>query len=244
MLNNLGAYAFHDGRWTDAVVLYRRAGNLCARAGDWATRRSRDCNVGEVLVMQGRLTAADEALRRALRVWRGTGDDSGVAFANALLGRAAVHQGRSDAGRGLLQSAFAKSKQLGHQAEASARRRSWPRRWCSAVTPTARCRSSRRSGSGCSTSGWSRCSTGCGDARWRSSASRARRATRSGARSHARASWRSSTTSRPASHALDALDVATGGAEPARRRERDALLERLGVVPAAGAADPAAPRSA
>ena len=99
-------------------MLYRRAGNASAQAGDVVNAAFGDCNVGEVLVAQGRLTAADEALRRALQVWRGSGYDSGVAYATALLGRAAVHQGRSDDGRGLVQRALAKFRRLGHEPEA------------------------------------------------------------------------------------------------------------------------------
>ena len=230
VLNNLGAYAFHDGRWTDAVVLYRRAGNLCTRAGDLGNAAFADCNVGEVLVMQGRLTAADEALRRALRVWRGTGDDSGVAFANALLGRAAVHQGRSDAGRGLLQSAFAKSKQLGHQAEAECAESFLAEALVFGghadralqVVEALRVRLLDE-----------RLEPlldrvrGCALAQLGESGS-ARNAL---GRALARARELEIAYDVAAGlHALDALDVATGGAEPARRRERNELLERLDVV--------------
>ena len=118
VLNNLGAFAFHAGDWREAVVLYRRAGNASAQAGDAVNGAFGDCNVGEVLVEQGRLTAADEALRRAIQVWAGSRYDSGVAYATALLGRAAVHQGRSEDGRGLVQRALAKLRQLGHEPEA------------------------------------------------------------------------------------------------------------------------------
>ena len=65
VLNNLGAFAFHAGDWREAVVLYRRAANASAQAGDVVNAAFGDCNVGEVLVEQGRLTAADEALRAA-----------------------------------------------------------------------------------------------------------------------------------------------------------------------------------
>ena len=118
VLNNLGAFAFHAGDWREAVVLYRRAANASAQAGDVVNAAFGDCNVGEVLVEQGRLTAADEALRAAVRVWRGTGDDAGVAYATAILGRAAVHQGRSEDGRGSIQRALAQLKRLGHEADA------------------------------------------------------------------------------------------------------------------------------
>ena len=118
VLNNLGAFAFYAGDWREAVVLYRRAGNASAAAGDVVNAAFGDCNVGEVLVEQGRLTAADEALGAAVRVWRGTGDESGVAYATALLGRAAVHQGRTEDGRGRIQRALAQLKRLGHEADA------------------------------------------------------------------------------------------------------------------------------
>ena len=118
VLNNLGAFAFHRGDWPEAVVLYRRAGNASAQAGDAVNAAFGDCNVGEVLVEQGRLTAADQALRRAMQVWGGSGYDSGVAYALALLGRAAVHQGRTEDGRGSIQRALAKLRRLGHEPEA------------------------------------------------------------------------------------------------------------------------------
>ena len=118
VLNNLGAYAFHEGRWSDAVVLYRRAGNASARAGDVVNAAFGDCNVGEVLVGQGRLAIAEQVLRQARQVWRGTGYDSGVASITALLGRAAVHGGRVEEGRGMLQTALGKFRHLRHAAEA------------------------------------------------------------------------------------------------------------------------------
>ena len=118
VLNNLGAYAFHEGRWQDAVVLYRRAGNASARAGDAVNAAFGDCNVGEVLVGQGRLVIAEQLLRQARQVWRGTGYDSGVAFVTTLLGRAAVHGARVEEGRGMLQTALGKYRRLRHEAEA------------------------------------------------------------------------------------------------------------------------------
>ena len=230
VLNNLGAYAFHAGRWADAVVLYRRAGNLCARAGDVGNAAFADCNVGEVFVMQGRLTAADEALRRALRVWRGTSDDSGVAFANALLGRAAVHQGRSDAGRGFLQAALAKSEQLGHQAEAQiaeaflAEALVFGGRAESALQLVEALRVRLLDERlepllerlrGCALAQLGELAAA------RSALMRALDRARELEIVYDEAAGLA---------ALDALDVATGEPEPARRRERDALLDRLGVV--------------
>ena len=55
VLNNLGGFAYHEGRWDDAVELYRRGAEASERAGDVANAAFGDCNVGEVLADQGRL---------------------------------------------------------------------------------------------------------------------------------------------------------------------------------------------
>ena len=93
VLNNLGGFAYHEGRWDEAVELYRRAAEASARAGDVANAAFGDCNVGEVLADQGHLAQAEQRLRRALRVWRGSSYDWGAAFATGLLGRTADPRG-------------------------------------------------------------------------------------------------------------------------------------------------------
>ena len=105
VLNNLGMFAYYEGRWQDAVDLYARAAEASARAGDvWAAAYG-DCNIGEVLADQGRLDEAEERLRRARRVWHGTEDEHGVAFTSALLGRLAARAGRHDDAAELLSGA-------------------------------------------------------------------------------------------------------------------------------------------
>jgi tetratricopeptide (TPR) repeat protein len=103
VLNNLGGFAYHDGRWHDAVELYERAADASERAGDTANAAFGACNVGEVLSDQGHLDEADRQLRRALRIWRGSEYDWGTAFATTLLGRAAVRAGRYSEGLALLE---------------------------------------------------------------------------------------------------------------------------------------------
>jgi class 3 adenylate cyclase/tetratricopeptide (TPR) repeat protein len=112
VLNNLGGFAYREGRWDQAVALYRRGADASIRAGDLANAAFGDCNVGEVLSNQGRLTEARKLLRRARRVWRGTGYDWGVAYATAQLGRIAVREGRRDEGRRELQDALATFRRL------------------------------------------------------------------------------------------------------------------------------------
>src|SRR4029453_14953491 len=95
VLNNLGGFAYREGRWDQAVALYRRGADASIRAGDVANAAFGDCNVGEVLSNQGRLTEARKLLHRARRVWRGTGYDWGVAYATAQLGPIAGPEGRT-----------------------------------------------------------------------------------------------------------------------------------------------------
>jgi class 3 adenylate cyclase/tetratricopeptide (TPR) repeat protein len=119
VLNNLGGFAYREGRWDEAVGLYRRGADASMRAGDLANAAYGDCNVGEVLSDQGRLTEARKLLHRARRVWRGTGYDWGVAYATAQLGRIAVREGRHDQGRRELQDALARFRRLRVQGDAS-----------------------------------------------------------------------------------------------------------------------------
>ena len=96
VLNNLGGFAYHEGRWDEAVALYRARRDASERAGDVANAAFGDCNVGEVLSDQGRWDGGGgRSCRRArahlarLRVRR-----EAAAFATALLGRNAVRAGR------------------------------------------------------------------------------------------------------------------------------------------------------
>jgi tetratricopeptide (TPR) repeat protein len=112
VLNNLGGFAYREGRWDDAVALYGRGADASVRAGDLANAAYGDCNVGEVLSDQGRLADARKLLQRARRVWRGTDYEWGVAYATAQLGRIAVREGHHDEGRGELQDALATLRRL------------------------------------------------------------------------------------------------------------------------------------
>jgi tetratricopeptide (TPR) repeat protein len=105
VLNNMGGFAYRDGRWDDAVALYRGGAELHVRAGDVGSSAFGDCNVAEVLADQGRLDDAEALLRRARRTWRSTGHEWGVASADALLGRLGIRAGRHDDGLVLLRRA-------------------------------------------------------------------------------------------------------------------------------------------
>jgi class 3 adenylate cyclase/tetratricopeptide (TPR) repeat protein len=112
VLNNMGGFAYRDGRWRDAVDLYRRGTEASLRAGDAADAAFGDCNIGELLADRGQLDEARVLLARAMRTWRGSGYQWGVAYATAILGRAAARDGRHDEAAELLADARARFRAL------------------------------------------------------------------------------------------------------------------------------------
>ena len=105
VLNNLGAAAYFDGRWDDAVELYRRAGEAGERAGMAALVAFVDNNIGEVLSDQGHFDEASTHLVRAGRVSSATRDRQNIALADMLLGRLEVRRGNYREGLPMLQRA-------------------------------------------------------------------------------------------------------------------------------------------
>jgi class 3 adenylate cyclase/tetratricopeptide (TPR) repeat protein len=106
VLNNLGMFAYFDGRWDDALALYRRARECGERSGRPADVAFIDCNVGEILSDQGQLDAAEEHLQRARRVWSGSREAQAVAFVDVLRGRLAVRRGDLVEGLPMLERAM------------------------------------------------------------------------------------------------------------------------------------------
>ncbi len=112
VLNNLGMFAYFNGRWEDAIELYRRAGVCGERAGRPADAARVDCNVGEILSDQGHFDEAEMHLNRVRRVWTATGERQAVAFADVLLGRLAVRRGEAGEGVSILESAAAQLRRF------------------------------------------------------------------------------------------------------------------------------------
>ena len=115
VLNYLGMFAYFDGRWDEAIELYRRAGEASERAGVPADAAYTDCNVGEILSDQGRLDEAAAHLERARRVWLATGELPSVAFVDAAVGPGRRPPRRVAGGSGAAQG--------GHRPAAQVRRR-------------------------------------------------------------------------------------------------------------------------
>jgi tetratricopeptide (TPR) repeat protein len=113
VLNNLGIEAYFEGRWEDALDLYRRSRDAKQRAGDIANAATQSNNEAEILSDQGRLEEAESLLREALRVWAAAGYSIGVALATSNLGRAAARAGRYDEALARLDEAAAAFERMG-----------------------------------------------------------------------------------------------------------------------------------
>jgi class 3 adenylate cyclase/tetratricopeptide (TPR) repeat protein len=113
VLNNLGMIAYFQGRWAEAVELYRKAGVCSERAGKPGDVAYTDCNVGEILSDQGHFREATAHLKRARRLWTATKEPPSVAFVNLLLGRLALRDGRYREALPLLEAAMADLRKFG-----------------------------------------------------------------------------------------------------------------------------------
>jgi predicted ATPase/class 3 adenylate cyclase len=120
VLNNNGAMAYWEGRWSEAVDFYERATEASTRAGMVVDAAFGDYNVGEILVDQGHIEEGIERMCRAEQVWRGTGDHLGVAFARSLMARATLRQERYAEARDEYEEAIQSYRALRADADARA----------------------------------------------------------------------------------------------------------------------------
>jgi class 3 adenylate cyclase/tetratricopeptide (TPR) repeat protein len=116
LANNLGIQAYYEGRWSDALELYRRSRDACARVGNVIDAAATDANIGEVLVNQGRFDEAEPLLRDASRVLRASGHLWGAAFAEMHLGRLLARAGDVDHAIVVLTAVRARFASLGRGA--------------------------------------------------------------------------------------------------------------------------------
>lgn len=94
VLNNMGANAYYEGRWKEALDLYARGREVDQKAGDDVNAAFGTLNIAEILSDQGHEVEAERNLREALRVFRAARDVSGVAYALGSLGRLASRIGQ------------------------------------------------------------------------------------------------------------------------------------------------------
>ena len=109
--NSMGALAYFQGRWGEAVGFYDRFIETKERLGDPVHAASGMLNVAEVLSDQGRWEEAEERLRVVLRVARGAKEENLAAYATAYLGRVLSRAGRGGDGEVLLERPRPRSPQ-------------------------------------------------------------------------------------------------------------------------------------
>ncbi|HEY1480635.1 MAG TPA: tetratricopeptide repeat protein [Gaiellales bacterium] len=101
VLNNLGTMAYFEGRWNEALELYRQALSAWDQAGDTQSVSMASFNIGEILSAQGRLDEAEPLLREAERSSRAAGGASDIA--ESMMELALLHARRGDVERALEQ---------------------------------------------------------------------------------------------------------------------------------------------
>jgi tetratricopeptide (TPR) repeat protein len=97
-LDQLAARAYLSGRWDECLALAQRARDVDEKIGDSYAAAIGDVNIGELLADQGRPEQAEPIARRALQFWTTPGVDvsSWTTKALRLLGYVLAQQGRFD----------------------------------------------------------------------------------------------------------------------------------------------------
>ncbi|GAB3425617.1 tetratricopeptide repeat protein [Flindersiella endophytica] len=112
VLNNLGVDAYYEGRWDDAVELYRRSLEACERVGASVLAAAATHNIGEIHCDQGYFAEARSELHAALEIWQLSGYP-GAAMAIANLGRLAARTGAFETSEALIAEAMADLDRIG-----------------------------------------------------------------------------------------------------------------------------------
>ena len=115
--NDLGAFAYYQGRWDDALGYYEQAGKLWRRSGDMAAVAIISANVAEILSDRGQLEEAERMGREALRIWRAVGLKSAIAYGLNIVGRVTSRSGRYEEALELLEQARALNHEIGDEPE-------------------------------------------------------------------------------------------------------------------------------
>ena len=115
VLNNLGIDAYEEGKWDEAISLYRRSREALARAGAWVEAADTDLNNAEILADQGHLEEAERLVRESLRTHRAAEYPMGIAYSTQYLGRI-TSRARKPGGRELLTDALEQWRKIGSAA--------------------------------------------------------------------------------------------------------------------------------
>jgi tetratricopeptide (TPR) repeat protein len=117
ILNNQGAIAYYQGRWSDSIAFYERAQEVWERAGDRWSAAFAVVNRAEVLLDQGRLDEAEPLMKSSLRIARASKSGSRVAEVARYYGTLLARSGRHDEARELLEEARSEFERAGEHGE-------------------------------------------------------------------------------------------------------------------------------
>jgi class 3 adenylate cyclase/tetratricopeptide (TPR) repeat protein len=90
---NLGAWAYYEGRWDDAVNWYEGAQAESKRAGNDIAAATAAANMAELTISQRRFDEAEAVIRESVRTFRAAGDPYSTLFAEIQLGRLMLGRG-------------------------------------------------------------------------------------------------------------------------------------------------------
>jgi predicted ATPase/class 3 adenylate cyclase len=107
VLNNLGIDAYYEGRWDDALDIYRRSREARDRIGDVVGAATAANNIGEIKSDQGQYEEAAALFEQAYAVCNSAGSLFLANLARSNLGRLAARRGHADEAETLLQDALA-----------------------------------------------------------------------------------------------------------------------------------------
>jgi tetratricopeptide (TPR) repeat protein len=110
---NLGAAAYMDGRWDDAVAWYTRSHDASLESGNQVRAAVAGANMAELLIDQGHLDEADLRLGQAIRVLRASNNAGDSIFAELQAGRLMVERGRCDAAATILERIKSEAASIG-----------------------------------------------------------------------------------------------------------------------------------
>ena len=105
VLNNLGGWAYLDGRWEEALELSGRAEQALVQIGDRVSASIAAFNSAEIRADQGKVEGLELVLRDVLRVQKAAGNLFDVALTTSVLGRQLARDGRFDEAQAMLDDA-------------------------------------------------------------------------------------------------------------------------------------------
>ncbi|HEY3427071.1 MAG TPA: tetratricopeptide repeat protein, partial [Acidimicrobiia bacterium] len=117
MMNNMGAFAYLEGHWDEAVDWYSQGVDAAKRAGNVLEAAITRANMAEVLVSQRRFDEALSFLADAERTFRASKADLISAVRRLQSGRAAMGIGDYDRGVSELESLFSEQLAAGEAME-------------------------------------------------------------------------------------------------------------------------------